>query len=125
MGVCGVCLKNRIRHIRCGFVPQMAVDTLNAPASDDTWMPCGIRRSEPDRIALEGPHSRLRELWLVLRALRDFIAGFRALHFVGPDDLDTVVAHIERHSVQHFGLRRQPRPSRWLGESTVRAGASR
>ncbi len=37
-----------------------------------------------DRVLLEGPHSRTRELWLVLRALRDFIAGFRALHFVGP-----------------------------------------
>jgi hypothetical protein len=25
-----------------------------------------------------------QELWLVLRAVRDFIAGFRTLHFVGP-----------------------------------------
>lgn len=33
---------------------------------------------------LEGPHSRRRELWLVLRVIRDFIAGFRVLHFVGP-----------------------------------------
>jgi uncharacterized protein (TIGR00730 family) len=39
---------------------------------------------EANRVALEGPHSRRRELWLVIRALRDFIAGFRALHFVGP-----------------------------------------
>jgi hypothetical protein len=31
-----------------------------------------------DRVLLEGPHSRSRELWLVLRALRDFIASFRA-----------------------------------------------
>ena len=37
-----------------------------------------------DRILLEGPHSRARELWLVVRAVRDFIQGFRALHFVGP-----------------------------------------
>ena len=37
-----------------------------------------------DRILLEGPHSRVKELWLVLRAVRDFIAGFRTLHFVGP-----------------------------------------
>jgi uncharacterized protein (TIGR00730 family) len=37
-----------------------------------------------DRILLEGPHSRRKELWLVLRAVRDFISGFRALHFVGP-----------------------------------------
>ncbi len=37
-----------------------------------------------DRILLEGPHSRRKELWLVLRAVRDFIKGFRTLHFVGP-----------------------------------------
>jgi uncharacterized protein (TIGR00730 family) len=37
-----------------------------------------------DRELLAGPHARLRELWLVLRAVRDFIAGFRALHFSGP-----------------------------------------
>jgi uncharacterized protein (TIGR00730 family) len=40
-------------------------------------------RSE-EHVFLEGPQSRRRELWLVLRAVRDFIAGFRALHFVGP-----------------------------------------
>lgn len=33
---------------------------------------------------LEGPHSRLRELALLFRAVRDFIRGFRALHFAGP-----------------------------------------
>jgi uncharacterized protein (TIGR00730 family) len=35
-------------------------------------------------VLLEGPHSRRQELWLVLRAVRDFIDGFRTLHFVGP-----------------------------------------
>ena len=40
--------------------------------------------AKTDRVLLEGPHSRRTELWLVLRALRDFISGFRALHFVGP-----------------------------------------
>ena len=40
-------------------------------------------RSE-EHVLLEGPHSRRRELWLVLRAVRDFLAGFRVLHFVGP-----------------------------------------
>lgn len=37
-----------------------------------------------DRYLLEGPHSRLDEFRLLLRAGRDFIRGFRALHFVGP-----------------------------------------
>ena len=40
--------------------------------------------TEPDRILLEGPHSRLKELWLVLGAVRDFIRGFRTFHFLGP-----------------------------------------
>ena len=40
--------------------------------------------AESDRFLLEGPHSRLQELLLLLRAGRDFIRGFRALHFVGP-----------------------------------------
>ena len=40
--------------------------------------------AEDDRYLLEGPHSRLRELLILFRAARDFIRGFRALHFVGP-----------------------------------------
>ena len=38
----------------------------------------------PDRYFLAGPHSRLRELQLLWRAVRDFIRGFRVLHFGGP-----------------------------------------
>ena len=37
-----------------------------------------------DRVLLEGPQSRFREALLITRAMRDFIRGFRALHFVGP-----------------------------------------
>ncbi len=37
-----------------------------------------------DRVLLEGPQSRSRDLWLVLRAMTDFVRGFRRLHFVGP-----------------------------------------
>lgn len=33
---------------------------------------------------LEGPHSRVREMKLLLHAVQDFITGFRAFHFVGP-----------------------------------------
>ena len=40
--------------------------------------------AELDRVMLEGPHSRRAELLFLLRAGRDFIRGFRALHFVGP-----------------------------------------
>ena len=40
--------------------------------------------ADDERVLLEGPHSRLRELRLVLRVAWEFIAGFRTLHFVGP-----------------------------------------
>jgi len=50
--------------------------------------PAALRRTvnllAPDRVLLAGPQSRRRELWLVLRSVRDFIRGFRAFHFVGP-----------------------------------------
>ena len=38
----------------------------------------------PDRYFLAGPHSRFEELLLLWRAMRDFIKGFRVLHFGGP-----------------------------------------
>lgn len=43
---------------------------------------CGC--SEADRRMLEGPRSRTRELITLLRVMRDFVRGFRVLHFVGP-----------------------------------------
>jgi uncharacterized protein (TIGR00730 family) len=38
----------------------------------------------PDEIFLEGPRSRFEEFFTLLRVMRDFLRGFRALHFVGP-----------------------------------------
>jgi len=37
-----------------------------------------------ERVFLEGPRSRARELMTVLRILTEFVQGFRKLHFVGP-----------------------------------------
>lgn len=39
---------------------------------------------QAERAMLSGPHSRLRELWLLLGSMADMLRGFRALHFVGP-----------------------------------------
>lgn len=44
----------------------------------------GGRASTVERTFLEGPHSRLQELFFVLRVAAEFIRGFRKLHFVGP-----------------------------------------
>jgi uncharacterized protein (TIGR00730 family) len=49
-----------------------------------TPIPDASLTSTSDRALLEGPHSRRKELALVLHAVRDFLRGFRALHFVGP-----------------------------------------
>ena len=43
-----------------------------------------VKPAPQDRVLLEGPHSRRREFYLLLRVVRDFIRGFRAFHFVGP-----------------------------------------
>jgi len=40
--------------------------------------------SSDDIQLLEGPHSRARELFLLLETIVDFLRGFRVLHFVGP-----------------------------------------
>src|SRR5258707_2757933 len=37
-----------------------------------------------DEIFLEGPRSRFEEFITLLRVMRDFLRGFRVLHFVGP-----------------------------------------
>jgi hypothetical protein len=51
------------------------------PGSDTTTpAPAGTS----DRFLLAGPHTRFTEAVLILRAFRDFIRGFRVLHFVGP-----------------------------------------
>jgi hypothetical protein len=44
----------------------------------------GAERLRSDAMLLEGPHSRSRELITLLRIMRDFLRGFRVLHFVGP-----------------------------------------
>jgi uncharacterized protein (TIGR00730 family) len=49
----------------------------NAPAS---LCDCG----EADRQMLEGPRSRTSELLQLLHVMRDFLRGFRVLHFAGP-----------------------------------------
>jgi len=37
-----------------------------------------------DKFFIEGPHTRTSEFWQILKVLRDFLKGFRTLHFVGP-----------------------------------------
>ena len=58
----------------------MAEQTPVPSAEQPKQVPPG----QEDRYLLEGPHSRGSELWSVIRIMREFIRGFRVLHFVGP-----------------------------------------
>jgi len=49
-----------------------------------TTTPPQAPEAKEERRFLEGPRSRSKELFFSLRVLREFIRGFRALHFVGP-----------------------------------------
>ena len=62
---------------------RATADKPPAPHTPPTATP-PPRDPNPDRTFLDGPHSRTRELQLLWRAVRDFIKGFRTLHFVGP-----------------------------------------
>jgi len=50
-------------------------------ADDNTFTPVGARQ---ERVFLEGPHSRWRELVFLTDVLREFLLGFRKFHFIGP-----------------------------------------
>lgn len=58
------------------------MSTIEPEATPQAQVP--VDPEPEDRIMLEGPHSRVRELRLLLHAVQDFIAGFRILHFSGP-----------------------------------------
>ncbi len=55
---------------------ELETTTEYSPATNG-----GLRE---DRYLLEGPRSRTAEFFRVIRIMREFIRGFRALHFLGP-----------------------------------------
>lgn len=60
----------------------MATDT--SIALDEPSVALTASPSLTDEIFLEEPRSRIREFFTLIRVMRDFIRGFRVLHFVGP-----------------------------------------
>ena len=72
--------------------------------------------SEPqDEIFLEGPRSRFAEFFTLLRVMRDFLRGFRTLHFVGPCVTVFGSARIKRDD-PHYELTRK------MGAAIARLG---
>jgi hypothetical protein len=63
------------------------VDKRIAPVPEPGEPPGAALTAPPgraDETFLEGPRSRSEEFLTLLRVLRDFLRGFRVLHFVGP-----------------------------------------
>jgi hypothetical protein len=60
----------------------MAGDASNG--LDGTFLTLSASHRLPTRFSLEEPRSRIREFITLIRVMRDFIRGFRVLHFVGP-----------------------------------------
>jgi hypothetical protein len=57
----------------------------NASAeSDGNALSLTASQSLADEVLLEEPRSRFREFITLIRVMRDFMRGFRVLHFVGP-----------------------------------------
>ena len=53
-------------------------------STDAPTVPGAPTAHREERIFLEGPQTRKWELWTLLRIMREFLRGFRVLHFVGP-----------------------------------------
>jgi hypothetical protein len=54
-------------------------------ATPDASSSAGPVSTDPDdKIFLQGPRSRFEEFFTLLKVMRDFLRGFRTLHFVGP-----------------------------------------
>ena len=68
--------------------PEPGITMTSAPVTNVT--PAEIRADEKfrsqleDRALLSGPNRRLRDLQLLWSVAKDFMIGFRGLHFVGP-----------------------------------------
>jgi hypothetical protein len=62
----------------------MASEISMQPAPDSTVAAVVAPPERADEIFLEGPRSRIAEFCTLLRVMRDFLRGYRALHFVGP-----------------------------------------
>jgi len=58
-------------------------DSLIEPLATASSIPT-TPSERADEIFLEGPRSRFAEFLTLLRVMRDFLRGFRTLHFVGP-----------------------------------------
>jgi len=62
----------------------LKANTLTQELSSPSAFTEQVPKAEEERFFLEGPKSRSSEFAMTLHILRDFLRGFRVLHFVGP-----------------------------------------
>jgi len=62
----------------------LSANTLTQELTSPSTLTEQVPKAEAERYFLEGPKSRSSEFVMMLRIWRDFLRGFRALHFVGP-----------------------------------------
>src|SRR5207247_7534921 len=74
----GLALRRLLHRVNQIYV-QNKDDAVSAARSSLT-----TPAERADEIFLEGPRSRFAEFLTLLRVMRDFLRGFRTLHFVGP-----------------------------------------
>lgn len=72
-------MKDSTSHTTSSSTEHSAPDFIDEARPAST-LPNGVKEHQ----FLEGPRSRTEELMILFRVMRDFLRGFRSLHFVGP-----------------------------------------
>jgi uncharacterized protein (TIGR00730 family) len=93
----------------------MATELPIDKAAESAGAALTVGSARADEIFLEGPRSRLAEFLTLLRVMRDFLRGFRTLHFVGPCVTVFGSSRIKRDD-PHYELARK------MGEAIARLG---
>lgn len=101
-------MPNNLESRTMNDAPKTRTPTDPAPAGQNG----GLRE---DRYLLEGPRSRTAEFFRLLRILKEFLTGFRALHFVGPCVTVFGSARFDENH-QYYKLARE------IGASTAKLG---
>ena len=92
---------------------QPKTPVIETPETSGSALTASPERA--DEIFLAGPRSRFDEFITLLRVIRDFLRGFRVLHFVGPCVTVFGSARVKRNT-PHYELARQ------MGTALARLG---
>jgi uncharacterized protein (TIGR00730 family) len=91
---------------------------------DETSLALTASPSVSDEIFLEEPRSRIGELITLSRVMRDFIRGFRVLHFVGPCVTVFGSARIKSNSAYYELARKMGAAVAQLGFTVMTGGGA-